>query len=231
MADNLVQDPLVTQLIADPSKSAPPTLMLVGFLGKDTNPANWRVYLTPRLTEYMTIAAAEIVNSEPLSTAESPEGGTRLWVNASALENISVTSTQPQVDFVRGDIMEAPGGYTTELVHMMQQRAQAGPGIVMGFTIPIIHCTLSFECLHSITFCEIMCHTLLGGYTCKVYKRGHKLHDSLDVWPCAYSLGNDPGCKEHPLVAAPPVVPRPAPVVPVLPVAPVPVLPVKDPSA
>lgn len=37
--------------------------------------------------------------------------------------------------------------------------------------------------------------TWLGGYTCPVYKGGVELHDSINVYPCAYTMGGDPGCK------------------------------------
>jgi hypothetical protein len=104
--DPLKQDLLVEKLIPDPTQPAADVTALVGFVGKSTKELFWRLYLTPGLSEYVEIAAADIVSSESLTTPEKPLAGTLLWVKRSAqLQHTRSESRQIQAEFLQGGIV------------------------------------------------------------------------------------------------------------------------------
>jgi hypothetical protein len=74
-------DDFVNAVHADPA-NAEPTVLLAGYLGRSPEEGNVRVYLDPSLSNWLEVPEAEVIHSRPI--ADSPLGGSQLWVRASA---------------------------------------------------------------------------------------------------------------------------------------------------
>jgi hypothetical protein len=100
----LRQDALVEKLVTDPSQHQP-AIQLTGFLGKGAQAGDWRLYLTPRLNEYVEFSEQEVVHTQPLTQDQSPLGGTAVWLKAgTTLRHTQMVSRQVQADFLQGGI-------------------------------------------------------------------------------------------------------------------------------
>ncbi|HTS66948.1 MAG TPA: hypothetical protein VMH28_33215 [Candidatus Acidoferrales bacterium] len=107
-ASPLKQDPLVESIMPDPG-NLQPTTQLTGWLGKSAQAGSWRLYLTPQLDEYVEFSEADVLHSESIDTAQSPLGGTMVWLNAgTTLQHMQVVRQQVQAGFLSGGIT---GGY------------------------------------------------------------------------------------------------------------------------
>ena len=122
----LKQDALVEKLVVDPSKT-PEVKVLFGFLGRSPEAGTWRLYLTPQLDSYVEFSAEDMVHTQQLAAAQSPLGGTAVWLKRGAtLKHTRTGTRQAQAEFVRGDIMS---GFT------------AGPGtqeMTLGRSVPAV---------------------------------------------------------------------------------------------
>jgi hypothetical protein len=109
--DELPQDPLIGQLVPDPSR-IPNLIVLVGFLGRNTredeeDDGYRRLYLTPALNDYITFKRAAIVHHKPLSPHQSLVGGSVVWLKRDAtVQHTRIESRQVQAEFLQGKIMD-----------------------------------------------------------------------------------------------------------------------------
>ena len=96
----LEQDALVEALVPDPSGHQP-GMQLTGWLGKGTTEGHWRLYLTPQLSEYVEFAEDDVLHSQALTEAQSPLGGTIVWLKPGvALRHTEVVTRSVQADFL-----------------------------------------------------------------------------------------------------------------------------------
>jgi hypothetical protein len=103
----LQQDALVEKLIVDPSQ-IPDVQVLIGLLGRSSEPGKQRLYLNPQLNSFLEFSAEDVVHTASLSTAQSPLGGTMVWLRRDATVKYTRTGTlQAQAEFVQGDIMSS----------------------------------------------------------------------------------------------------------------------------
>ncbi len=101
----LQADSLVEQLAPAKGQS---TIQLSGWLGKATEDGAWKLYLTPKLDEYVQFSEKDVIHSRQLSTDASPLGGTMVWLNADAtLQYVQVTTQREQAGFLSGSIASA----------------------------------------------------------------------------------------------------------------------------
>ena len=76
-------DDFVARLVQDPTD--PPGLQLLGgYLGASSEEGHVRLYLDEELSRYAEIPKASIRHARELSPAESPLGGSLLWVDRDA---------------------------------------------------------------------------------------------------------------------------------------------------
>jgi hypothetical protein len=98
------EDELTKHLVADP-QTVPGTIFMVGFMGKTNRADHVRLYLTPELDEYIEFRSDDLRQSQSLTTAENPLGGTAVWVDRSARIIYTKTiSHEFQGEFLRGAI-------------------------------------------------------------------------------------------------------------------------------
>lgn len=131
----LKQDALVEKLVVNPS-NIPDVKVLVGFVGKGSE-GRWRLYLTPQLNDYLEFNAQDVLHTQPFATAQSPLGGTVVWINRNAsLQHTQTAANQAQAGFVQGDIMSrfmtGPG---------IPENAGGGPAGGRGPSVPCISLT------------------------------------------------------------------------------------------
>jgi hypothetical protein len=101
---DLRQHELIDKLLPDPSKQQPLTI-LSGFLGRGIEPGQWRLYLTPSLSEYVELSEEAIVHTHTPTLQESDLVPTLVWVPSNAvLRHTRTTSRQIQADFLGGPI-------------------------------------------------------------------------------------------------------------------------------
>lgn len=101
----LKQDPLVDRLRPDPSQPPVDAIALTGYLGKGTAEQQWRLYMTPRLNEFVEIAEADILSQESMATEQNPLAPSRVWVKHDAkLAYTRLDSRQVQAEFLKGEI-------------------------------------------------------------------------------------------------------------------------------
>lgn len=101
----LQQDSLVEQLAPGKGRS---TIQLTGWLEKGSEADSWKLYLTPKLDEYVQFSEKDLVNSRQLPTESSPLGGTIIWLNAdSTLQYVKVIGQREQAGFLSGGITSA----------------------------------------------------------------------------------------------------------------------------
>lgn len=105
----LSQDPLVEQLLPDPSQGHPNVRVLAGFLGNSVQEGHVRLYLTPTLDTYLEIPRQAVVQSQSLVSDQNPLGGTLLWVkqDADVVLHTRTNLRQRQEQFLRGNLSQA----------------------------------------------------------------------------------------------------------------------------
>lgn len=98
------EDGLVEKLVADPGQT-PKVQTMSGYLGRSDRPGYWRLYLTPRLDEFVECREEDLVHSERLGAGADPLGTTMVWVNQDAtLLHTRSTTGRAQADFLSGAI-------------------------------------------------------------------------------------------------------------------------------
>ncbi len=132
-------DALVENLIVDPTKPID-VQVLVGFLGRSSEAGNWRLYLTPQLDNYVEFSEEDMLHTQSLTDAQSPLGGTVVWLRRDAtLKHTRTGTRQALAEFVRGDIMS---NFMPELgmQEMEQWRRPDLGGIISGLWCPTHQC-------------------------------------------------------------------------------------------
>jgi hypothetical protein len=108
-SEGLEPDPIVEELVSDPSKPAVPTIVLEGLLGRSASDGYWRLYSTTELNEYVEIPQEDVLHHESIAKEHPPFVGlkaTKLWVkrNAEVLHTRIGSPLQVQASFLAGDI-------------------------------------------------------------------------------------------------------------------------------
>jgi len=102
----LAPEPLVESLMPDPSQHAG-AMAIVGFLGRSPRSGYWRLYMSPELSDYVEFGEADVVHTLPLSTQQSPLGGTSVWLKRDTeLVYTRTVSLKAQAEFLQGPIMQ-----------------------------------------------------------------------------------------------------------------------------
>ncbi|GAC1349478.1 MAG: hypothetical protein NVSMB27_23000 [Ktedonobacteraceae bacterium] len=154
----LRQDALVEKLMPDPSQGHPDVRMLVGFLGRSSQPEYCRLYLTPELDAYMEIPRDAIVHNQSLANEQNPMDGTRLWVKQDT-EVVLCRRTnlrQRQAQFLSGEIVsqaDRRGMTSAEAMrNLVAYTWTLPPTWVTCFLCPTAFCgpvTLFLECVQT----------------------------------------------------------------------------------
>jgi len=101
----LVPDPLVESLVPDPSQPPPPTVTLVGLLGRSPKEGYWRLYLTMELNRYAEFKQEDVLRSAKIPRMEPPFmglQGTIVWLKRDA--EIEYTRTESRR--VRAEVLQ-----------------------------------------------------------------------------------------------------------------------------
>jgi hypothetical protein len=101
----LQADALVAQLAPAKGQS---TIQLTGWLGEGTEGGTWKLFLTPKLDEYVQFSERDVAHSQQLPSDSSPLGGTMVWLNSDAtMQYIRVVSPREPAGFLSGSIASA----------------------------------------------------------------------------------------------------------------------------
>jgi hypothetical protein len=101
----LQADALVAQLAPAKGQS---TIQLIGWLGEGTEGGTWKLFLTPKLDEYVQFSDKDVAHSQQLPSDSSPLGGTMVWLNSDAtMQYVRVVSPREQAGFLSGSIASA----------------------------------------------------------------------------------------------------------------------------
>jgi hypothetical protein len=88
------------------ARQRPTSVHLIGYLGRDSEPGQWRVYFNERLDSYVRVPEASIVSNLPHPRAGEAEGRTVVKVDApDDLELVRVVPEQLQASFLQGEFV------------------------------------------------------------------------------------------------------------------------------
>lgn len=176
----LRQDALVERLAPDPGQHEP-AATLAGFLGKAAREGAWRLYLSPRLDEYVEFAAEDVLHAQPLPAEQSPLGGTQVWLRAGAsLRHTQISSRQVQANFLQGELTSAFMGAARPTMPTFGRLPETGVACTRNYVCSvnphIPACQPRSEICGSL-FCPAtgaLCPTgdfiqTCGGYTCNIF--------------------------------------------------------------
>jgi hypothetical protein len=147
---DLTEEEIVRSLVPDPAQP-PDVRLLVGFLGRSTQEHLWRLYVTPKFSEYVEFAEADVVHSRTLPAGPgTPLGGTVVWLKRRGnIVRTRTTSREAQADFLQGSIAKRiacpPGGH---------------PFIPAHYYLAKFH-TAYISCVPE--FCDFVIPSFLGG--------------------------------------------------------------------
>lgn len=87
--------------------------VLQGYLGASSEPGHIRVYTDESLNDFVEVPEEAIVHSVKLTPAESPLGGSKLWLRADAVLTFGdpKLANRPKSTFLEGDIMQQYGAF------------------------------------------------------------------------------------------------------------------------
>ena len=97
----LADDPLVRQLRPDPSAPPQETVILAGYLGRDTDSGYWRVYQSARLDSYLRVSESDILARDQGQDAAGREVS-HLVLRANAAVETVRSMTAGQASFLLG---------------------------------------------------------------------------------------------------------------------------------
>jgi hypothetical protein len=105
----LVPDPLVESLVPDPgTQPPPPTVTLVGLLGRSPKEGYWRLYLTMELNHYAEFKQEDVLRSAKIPRMEPPFmglQGTIVWLKREAeVEYTRTVSRRVRAEVLQGGI-------------------------------------------------------------------------------------------------------------------------------
>lgn len=125
-------DKFTAKVVSDPAKPQN-TLLLQGFLGASSQPDYTRVYADLSLDSYVDVANADIIHIEPVPPAQSPMGGSYLWVkkDADVFPGTGTSSASAKAKFLTGAI-------TAEAAASVQPAAQSNPCLSLTRWSPAI---------------------------------------------------------------------------------------------
>lgn len=106
---DLDPDPIVEELVRDPSEPAEPAIVLVGLLGISPRDRYRRLYFNAEFDEYAEFRAEDVLHRERMGKETPPFVGlesTKLWVKQDAEVTHTRIGSAPQVQasFLAGDI-------------------------------------------------------------------------------------------------------------------------------
>ncbi|MGA7341849.1 MAG: hypothetical protein WBX18_14695 [Terracidiphilus sp.] len=146
---NLRLDEFTAKVVPDP-KNPGKALCLTGFLGAASEPDQTRIYWDPSLTSYVDVANADILHSEPLPAAQSPLGGSILWVSSSAEVTAGSSGGQSaKGKFFEGPVMSAYGAG-------FGPAAGAAAAPAAAFEPPVVAGSYARGCWYSYDACPTM---------------------------------------------------------------------------
>ena len=97
----LVEDPIVSRVVQDPS--SPRAKLVSGYLGKSSRRGYWRIYLTLDFSEYVEVAARDILHTESLGSADA--SGSWVWIKDDAkMELVKPDDESSEARFLKGAI-------------------------------------------------------------------------------------------------------------------------------
>jgi hypothetical protein len=102
---DLVPDPLVEKLVPDPSQPPPPTVALVGLLGRSRREGHWRLYFSTELNRYAEFKEEDVLRSVKIPREQRPFAGleaTRVWLKREA----EVEYTRTESRRVRAEVLQ-----------------------------------------------------------------------------------------------------------------------------
>src|SRR5580700_12076356 len=96
-------DDWVSKVVIDP-KQTPATVVLFGYLGASSEADAIRLYFDVQLSDWIEIPNSSILYSLALDTAQSPLGGSLVWISRDALVVFPVGAGQLKAKFLEGEI-------------------------------------------------------------------------------------------------------------------------------
>jgi hypothetical protein len=120
-SDELHEDPLVTQLVSDPTR-LPKLSVLEGWVGRSLREGYRRLYITPTFDSYVEFAASDVVYHK---AATGDLGGTIVWLRDEATVDLLLGDGDTRAEFLTGEIT----------VRYMPEATDGGPVIVQ--TLPM----------------------------------------------------------------------------------------------
>ena len=93
----------VSEVVKDP-KTPVETLLLHGYVGESSEAGHTRLYFDPQLSSYAELPDDAILHSQEIPAAESPLGGTYVWIKRDA----QVIHGQPAPARQKGTFLEGP---------------------------------------------------------------------------------------------------------------------------
>jgi len=139
-SDDLHEDQAIKKVVHDPG-NIPSVIVLVGLLGRDSpeeeaDNVNWRLYLTPALTDYITFERTALLHSEP-----SPSGGTMVWLDRDATVRYThAESRQIQAFFLQGKMMNGAQASIPSFSNGPDGSAGANFWTYVGCPPSVFHC-------------------------------------------------------------------------------------------
>ena len=141
-------DDVVNAVHADPA-NVEPTVLLAGYLGRSTEEGHVRVYLDPSLCNWLEVPEAEVIHTRPI--ADSPLGGSQLWVRASAQLKPGVAGAPAPAAGEEGGAEKAEGGADKAAVGadtgVFNPMATIHPTIWTQFCPTGVGCIATIPCL------------------------------------------------------------------------------------
>jgi hypothetical protein len=137
----LTPSKFVSEVVKDP-KTPVETLLLHGYAGDSSEAGHTRLYFDPQLSSYVEIPDDAILHSQEIPAAQSPLGGTYVWIK----RDTQVIHGQPTPARQKGAFLEGPimGGVNTQNVCNV---TTPGPCVTVVCTIPPqCHNTIPPQC-------------------------------------------------------------------------------------
>jgi hypothetical protein len=141
------EDPLVRQLVRDPSN--PAAKLFSGYAGKGESDGTWRLYLSLEFDEYLEFRESDLVHVETLGGEGSPQAGTWVWLKPDAA-----------VEHVRGEQRAMQGEFLGGAISKRFLRSSPAGGVGMASAL-----FPAFPQTFTVTACAT-CPTDDGSHTC-----------------------------------------------------------------
>lgn len=114
--------PLVESLTKGPGGVPEPNVVVRGLPGGGEN-GEWRLYLNPQLSEYLSFRESDILHTQDMSSERNPLAGTQVWLKANA--SVRVVKTQSATvpaEFLAGSIVQRFGKHEAPIARQFAGR-------------------------------------------------------------------------------------------------------------